>query len=265
MVGVVVQAERVDEERAQPGTSSADDVDAGHVADVPDPTVLHRGAVDAHRIERDAEDARVGLHHAHVTGVDHALHLHAQAGPHLEDLQLAHALGHETVGVRHHPEAHSRVGERAQPVERAGCDASPQLGVGELAVEVAVQFPRLVRGRVGGDPEELHVPVEVLVPTRVPVGLGVEQCREARRAGVVRVVEAGRVHRDLGTCEGAEDARVVGEQEHPSGVEQHRNGRCLIGHDRHAIGPPDLPLAGSTAPVYGRRTPDRRRRSCASS
>ena len=180
-----MQAERVHDERPQPGPPGADHVDGGHVADVP-----HGLRGDGHDVERGLEDAGVGLHDPDVAGVDDALDLDADAGPDLEDLALPQPLGHEPVGVRHDAEPHAGLGERAQALAAAVDDAHPQRGVGELAVEVAVD---LLAVRARERRSAIDVRGQVLVPAAGPVGLDVEIDveRDGRRV-VGPVQEVGR-------------------------------------------------------------------------
>ena len=76
----------------------------------------------------------------------------------------------------------------ARPVAAPGRLPVPERGVGELAVEVEVHL----LAEVGGHAALVGVALEVGRPARGPVGFGIEVDAEARRRGVVRVVERRR-------------------------------------------------------------------------
>jgi hypothetical protein len=105
VAGVEVEAERIHEEWPDPGPPGADDVDGGHVADVPD--LVH---VEAEEVDGSLEDPRIGLHDADGAGVDDALDVHADAGAHLTELKLGEPPGHHAVGIRDDTEPDPGVG-----------------------------------------------------------------------------------------------------------------------------------------------------------
>src|SRR5262249_41043123 len=58
VIGLEVELVRIHQHRMQAGPARADNVDTGHVADIP-----RVGGLETHRVEREVEDARIGLHH----------------------------------------------------------------------------------------------------------------------------------------------------------------------------------------------------------
>ncbi len=81
---VVVEAERVDEERANTGAPCSDHVDTRCVPHVPD--AVGRQFQD---VERQPEDAGVGLHDTDGARIDHARHGDTEPRADLEHLELA--------------------------------------------------------------------------------------------------------------------------------------------------------------------------------
>ena len=186
VVGVEVQLERIHQHRPQAGLARADDVDARHVADVP-----RVAGVDAHRVEREVEDPRVGLHHADRARVDHALHVDADAGTDLQDLELGEPLADQPVGVRDDAEPDARLRRaraprRAQPGSSRSHSAASANSLSRCRCTSSRNSRRAYAAR--GD-----IAVEVRAPRRRPVE--VVGHRELTRAEVVRTVE----HLDRGS------------------------------------------------------------------
>ena len=192
IVGIGLVAERVHDDRPEPGGSRADDVDARHVAHVPR---IFRG--DADRFEREVEDARVGLAHTDRARVDDALDLHADARSDLQHFLRGEPLRDRTVGVRDDADVHPGRHERAQAVDGAGNDARPQVADRELAVEMFVHV--FAHGRVFGNAARGDVSVEVRAPARLPVELAFVVHRELRGGRVVRAIERVDGHVELGS------------------------------------------------------------------
>ena len=149
---------------------------AGHVVPqaVPD---VQDGAVRGHAqgIERDAEDARVGLGHADHGGVNDDAHFDPPrrrflAVRHVADAQAAQFGLHGAVRVRDHAHPYAEFGHGLQAIYRAGADMRPRRagdGPGYLGGE---HLALTIGHPAGGDVAE-----QVLMPPGASDGRGAGQ------------------------------------------------------------------------------------------
>jgi hypothetical protein len=216
-IGRRAEPVRVHVHRLQARREGAGHVVAQAVSDVQDRTVRWH----AKRIEREAEDGRVGFGHADHGGVEDDAHFHpgrrsrlVGGGRDVADAEAAQVALHAAVGVGDHAHRQAERGHRPQAVQGPEADVRPAMSPGPLGQFGGDQFGPVRFYTAGRDVAE-----QVVAPPRGRNrrrGLSVLE----RHRVVVGPLQRAQVGVHPGDAQLRQQAIGFGKDQYPAGIEQ---------------------------------------------